>query len=178
VSWTKWFLTLSYEDQAATWEALGYEEKVYRTTDTEIAEWAEVHEARRKCASAGPDEFVAYYESLQPAIRERVLREAPEVVTALRAIKPMPETYRETRDWFLTAPRDVQDAYWRDTLAAEEREQFLMDPRVNDWAQAYAARQYLQLAGAPTFKGYCQTLSDGAVALLYGYDDTRAVLES
>jgi len=78
---------------------------------------------------------------------------------------------------FLNLLLDQQDQYWKD-LHSAYREIFLTDPRVNDWAQAREAREYLDLGASPaTFKGYCAKLSAGANQLLRGYPRTASYFQ-
>lgn len=179
IAWTSWFLTLGFAEQRATWTALSYEEQLQRTTDGELGQWAEVYEAvlQYEAHGAAP-EFHAYYDSLDGAVRERILRDHPDVAAAVRARpdKQVPPAYLEIIEQFLLTSPDDQDTYWRD-LDPGMRELFVMDTRMNDWAQAYAARDYLSLGITDdTFRGYCAKLSDGAVDLLLQYDGPRAIL--
>lgn len=179
IAWTSWFLTLDYANQSATWEALSYEEKLQRTTDGELAQWSEVHEAAKAFQASGATaEFNAYYDSLDGAVRERLLRDHSAVAAAVRARpdKQVPDAYKEIIEQFLATSPPDQDTYWRD-LETGMRELFIMDTRMNDWAQAYAAREYLDLGvSAETFRGYCANLTDGAVDLLLQYDQAKAIL--
>ncbi len=175
--WTSWFMTLSYADQCAAWNSMPYEQQAYCTSDGEISQWAAAHHAEQLFSSGGDTvEFRAYYDRLDPDVKERVLRDFPNILAAVsnRPDRTIPAEYVDTINTFLNLPLDQQDQYWRD-LHAAYREVFLTDLRVNDWAQAQAAREYLDLGATPaTFKGYCAKLSVGANQLLRGYPSTAS----
>jgi len=42
-NWTSWYMTLSYADQCAAWNAMPYEQQAYCTSDDEISQWAVAH---------------------------------------------------------------------------------------------------------------------------------------
>lgn len=178
--WISWFMTLSYADQCATWNSMPYEQQVYCADDGEISQWAAAHHAEQLFRSEGDTaEFRAYYDRLDPVVKERLLRDFPDILVAVsnRADRTIPAEYVDTVNMFLNLPVDQQDQYWKD-LHSAYREIFLTDPRVNNWAQAYAAREYLDLGVSPAvFKGYCAKLSTGANQLLRGYPRTAPYLQ-
>lgn len=173
--WTSWFMTLSYADQCAEWNKLPYEQQAYCTSDDEIAWWAASHHAEQLFRSVGDTkEFRDYYDRLDAVVKERLLRDFPNIAAAVsnRPDRAVPPDYIGIINTFLNDPLAQQDQYWKN-LDAVYREVFLTDPRVNDWAQAYEAREYLRLGVSPaTFKGYCAKLSAGANQLLRGYPST------
>lgn len=175
--WTSWFMTLSYADQCAAWNSMPYEQQAYCTSDGEISQWAAAHHAEQLFGSEGDTaEFRAHYDRLDPEVKERLLRDFPNILAAVsnRPDRTIPAEYVDTINTFLNLPLDQQDQYWKD-LHSAYREIFLTDPRVNDWAQAQAAREYLDLGATPaTFKGYCAKLSAGANQLLRGYPHTAS----
>jgi hypothetical protein len=175
--WTSWFISLGYADQCAAWNAMPYEQQAYCTSDNEISQWAAAHQAEQLFGSGGDTvEFRAYYDRLDAVVKERLLRDFPNILAAVsnRLDRTVPAEYVDTINTFIYMSLDQQDEYWKE-LHSAYREIFLTDPRVNDWAQAQAAREYLDLGATPaTFKGYCAKLSVGANQLLRSYPGTAS----
>ena len=66
-----------------------------------------------------------------------------------------------------------QDEYWM-SLEPGQRDVMMADPLVNDWAQAYQARQYIQDRVSPeVFVGIVGKLSDGARNIISTYPEAQ-----
>lgn len=162
VGWTTSFAALDFDAQRTVWESLEYEDQVVRTADAEVAEWAEIFEAV-KAHEAGEATFLPYLASLSGTVRERLLREHPEIADTVRASLG-PETIAECAayaQWFLSLPFDQQTLEW-DQQEPAVRETLLLDPGVGDWALARSARDYLDYFSPEQFRAYCQKLPVGA----------------
>ncbi|MGH9117009.1 MAG: putative adhesin [Acidimicrobiales bacterium] len=178
LAWTTWFTTLDFDAQRSAWESLEYEDKLARTADAEVEEWSQVYEAV-KAHDAGEATFMPYLASLSGPVKERLLREHPEIAATVRA-SVGPETiaeYTQYADWFLTLPFDEQEPEWQ-RLEPEVRQTMMLEARMGDWAQAYNGRGLMGFYTPDQFREFCAKLTPGARALLLDDPDARALYET
>ncbi len=178
--WTSRFITLDFAAQRREWEALPYQQQVYLTGDAEVRDWSEVYQARLEYERCGgdPAAFAEYYRPLDAAIKERLLREFPEMAATVLAAGPAlsAQEWQDAETFLAMPPGQQQDDHWRG-LPAAERERMLGMPEVNDWAQALAAREYLGYGIThEVFRGYCAKLRPGALAVLTRYPAAEQIL--
>src|SRR3954452_22892345 len=174
IAWTTGFMALDFAAQRSAWESLEYEDQAVRTADVEVADWSKVYEAV-KAFEAGEATFVPYFASMSGAMKERLLREHPDVAASVRA-NLGPETlaqYSQYAGWFLDQPYDYQTEEW-DGLEPEVRQTLLLDARVGDWAQAHSSRMYVPYMSGDQFRSYCANLTAGARDLLLADPDAQA----
>jgi hypothetical protein len=186
--WTSRFLGLSAADQDAFWAGMAHEEQVYVTSDVEMAEWAEMYEARRVLAQAHQDPqgygaFYQYYDTLSQVIQARLLRDYPDVAAVITSHPnraPSQQLVLEVEDFLVAAPED-QDGYWK--LIWEQKQdlpqalEYLRVPRFQAWARAYDARAYIGLGMTPVhFRDLFVRVGTEAQVVLAGYPEVAAWL--
>jgi hypothetical protein len=171
------FVGLPPEAQDAEWESLDYDHKVYLASDGEIAQWAEVYEARSAMRAADPVEAAGILAALDPAIRLRLLRDYPDYRHLLQDnVALSPEERAWVAEQFLPGDFDTQVAYWR-SLDDQQQLRYLTDPGVASWTTAYNAWEYFMFGMAPApLADLIGRLDVDARAVLRQRDDIRQYL--